>query len=88
MKTILIRDDHDCGSSSLANPLARPGKLNDAVTLKRIRGVPDSVTASEVVLLWSQTADLTWLDGEGDTLSRGRFEFEYEELGAGRILMK
>ncbi len=88
MRTVLVKDNHSTGNTSLADPRARPGKLSDSVTAKRIHGVPDNVTAAEVVLLWSQTSDLTWLGGEGDTLSRGRFEFEFSELGIGRILMK
>lgn len=67
---------------SLANPLAQLGNNADASTqIRQINNVPDDVPDSQVVALWRNTADITWMGGR-----EGRLEFDYSELGIGKII--
>lgn len=84
--TILIKDNHTTGLSTLAHPDARPGKISDAITVKAIHSVPEVYPLPKLLDLWSQTCDLTWLNKPGDPMSIGRFEFDFAELGFGKII--
>ena len=86
MKTVLIKDNHQNGNSTLASPMAKLGKQSGDITIKAIHEVPDDFPASRLCQLWNQTCDLTWLLREGDPMARGRFEFKFSELGEGRII--
>ena len=86
MNTVLLKDNHSTGSTTLANPFAKPGQQNPEVTVKEIRNVPDDVPPLRVAQLWNRTCDMTWLGKGGDPMSAGRFVFDFSELGEGRIL--
>lgn len=86
MKTILIQDNHKTGVTTLANPYSKPGRQSDHITVKAIVNVPNDFPETKLLLLWSQTCDVTWLNKEGDYMSRGRFTFDFDELGVGKIL--
>ena len=74
-----------CGKNSarttLAHPLARLGDTVDyAIQIRKINNIPDGVKNVDVVRLFEQTADVTYLSG------KPRLEFDYSELGIGRII--
>jgi hypothetical protein len=85
MKTILLKDNHATGATTLAHPLAKPGKQSDTVSVKEIRKVPDDFPAPKLAQLWNRTCDCTWL-GKDDPMGGGRFSFDFSELGAGKII--
>ena len=67
---------------SLAHPQAKLGNGRNAVTqIRQINNVPADVPDSQVVALWRNTADITWMGGR-----EGRLEFDYSELGIGKII--
>lgn len=86
MKTILIKDNHQTGTATLAHPMAKPGKQNETVTVKAIRNVPDNFPLGQLLTLWNRTCDCTWL-GKNDPMASGRFEFDFSELGEGKIIL-
>jgi len=86
MKTILLKDNHETGSTTLAHPLSTPGKQNETVSVKEIRNVPDDFPLAKLAQLWNRTTDLTWLGRDKDPMSGGRFTFDFAEIGEGRII--
>ena len=86
MKSVPIKNNHLTGTVSLAHPAARPGRQSDAITVVRIDAVPDDVPTADVVRAWEQTVNLTWLTKPGDPMESGRFEFDWSEIGAGKII--
>ena len=54
---------------------------------KAIHNVPTEFPTHKLLQLWNRTCDCTWL-GKDDPMTDGRFEFDFSELGEGRILMK
>lgn len=86
MKTILIKTDHISGHHTLANPLARPGQQNERVTVTAIRNVPDDLELPKLLQLWNTTCNLTWLRA-ADPMAGGRFEFDFAELGVGKMIL-
>lgn len=84
MKTLLLKttchENHV--HTTLAHPLAEPGDNRDAsVQIRRIVNIPDDIPAHEVIRLFERTCDVTWLGGKP-----GRLEFDFSELGEGRII--
>lgn len=68
--------------TTLANPLAPLGDTRQAsVQIRQINNIPDEVPTHEVIKLFSGTADLTHLGGKP-----GRLEFDFSELGDGKII--
>jgi len=86
MRTILVKDNHQTGATTLAHPLAKPGKQNETVSVKEIRNVPDDFPLGKLLVLWNRTCDCTWLGKEKDPMAGGRFTFEFAELGEGKII--
>lgn len=63
-------------------PKGIPGDNADkSVQVRRIINVPDTVSDNQVRLLFEQTTDLTGFGGR-----QQRFEFDYAELGTGKII--
>ena len=87
MKTVLLKDNHITGNTTLAHPLAKPGRQSDSVSVKEVRSVPDDFPLAELVALWNRTCDMTWLGKGGDPMTAGRFVFDFSELGEGKILL-
>ncbi len=83
--TILLKDNHETGSTTLAHPQAKPGKQNETVSVKEIRNVPDGFPTWKLLQLWNRTCDCTWL-GKEDPMADGRFVFDFSELGEGKII--
>jgi hypothetical protein len=68
--------------SLLANPLADLGPEGET-RVQEVRNVPDDVSNADLLRLWDQTCDATWL-GDG----AGRLSFEYGELAPGKIILE
>lgn len=63
-------------------PKSIPGDNADkSVQVRRILNVPESVSDISALLLFEQTVDFTGFGGR-----QRRFEFDYAELGAGKII--
>lgn len=66
--------------TELANPHAPLGDLRNAsVQIRQINNIPDSVDHYEVIRLFNGTCDMS-------PFSARRLEFDYSELGLGRII--
>lgn len=64
-------------NTTLAHPGAPLGDIRQAsVQIRQVNNIPDDIQAHEVIRLFNGTADMT-----------RRMEFDYSELGIGRILM-
>lgn len=85
MKTILLKDNHVTGTSTLASPFAKPGKQNNDITIKAIHEVPDNFLPQDLCQLWNRTCDLTGFFKK-DPMADGRFDFKFSELGEGRMI--
>lgn len=67
---------------SLADPKATPGDNKDcSLQIRKIINIPNHVKTHKVINLYRQTTDMTAYGKNGQ-----RFEFEFIELGAGKIL--
>lgn len=92
MKTILLKDNHETGSTSLADPRAKPGivRMEPAlITIKEIKNVPDDFSLAKLTQLWNRTCDCTWIKNcEKLGAYVGRYSFDFAELGEGRIILK
>ncbi len=62
----------------LAHPIAQ---LGGEARIQEIRDIPDNVCNADLLRLWDQTADCTWLGK-----SQGRLSFTFSELAPGRII--
>jgi len=66
--------------TELANPLAPLGDLRQAaVQIRQINNIPDSVSHFDVIHLFEGTCDMS-------PFSKRRLEFDFSELGMGRII--
>ncbi len=88
MKSILVRDDPRTGSTTLASPLAKLGVQSDLTIVKKICGVPDDFMLEQLVALWNQTYDLTWLLAGNDPTKSGRNTFHFSELGINKVITR
>lgn len=69
-------------NTTLASPLAPLGDIRGASTqIRQINNIPADVPTALALRLFSGTCDITGLCG-----SRQRFEFDYSELGYGKII--
>ena len=67
---------------SLAHPQAKLGNGRNAVTqIRQISNVPADIPDAKVVAMWKDTIDITWLGGLPP-----RLEFDYIELGTGKVI--
>jgi hypothetical protein len=58
------------------------GNIRQAsVQIRQINNIPDGVPTTDVIRLFSGTADITYLGGKP-----GRMEFDFSDLGIGRII--
>lgn len=84
MRDLLIKTD--CRSNRLPSTVvapknSKPGNYNDAaIQIRLIKNIPDNISDSAVCKLFQDTADLTFIGGND------RFEFDYSELGVGKII--
>lgn len=68
--------------TTLANPLALLGDLRQAsVQIRQINNIPGDVDHFQVIKKWNETCDMTRI-----MTGTQRFEFDFSELGGGRIL--
>jgi hypothetical protein len=68
----------------LTHPLANPGEFGDGRGYNyAIEGIPETVTDLQVLRIFDQTADCTWL-GKGP--GNGRHVFQFSELAPGRLI--
>ncbi len=79
MRTVKVKFVPEAMRSILAHPLAPLGG-----DVKEIREVPDHVSNNDLLCLWDQTADATWIGNGGN----GRLSFTYSELAPGKLLRK
>lgn len=84
MKSITIKTL--CGNndaSSTVTPNGSPlGNFRDAsLQVRRVNNIPDDVHPSAVIRAFKETIDISWLDGKD-----GRLEFDFSELGNGKII--
>ena len=71
-------------NTTLASPLAPLGDVRDAsVQIRQINNIPADVPTAAVIRLFAGTCDITGLCGNGH---RERLEFDYSELGYGKII--
>lgn len=71
-------------NTTLASPLAPLGDVRDAsVQIRQINNIPEDVPTAAVIRLFAGTCDITGLCGNGH---RERLEFDYSELGYGKII--
>ena len=69
--------------TTLAHPGAPLGDIRDAsVQIRQVNNIPDGMELSGVIRLFEQTCDVTALFGEQ------RLEFDFRELGTGKIISK
>jgi len=69
-------------STRVAPKNAKPGNFGNAALQNRmIKNIPSDVSDAAVCKLYAGTADITWLGG-----SEGRLEFDFSELGEGKII--
>jgi len=64
---------------TLAHPQAALGSIG-SVQIQQVNNIPGGISNADIVRLFSQTADVSYLYGEPRT------EFDFEELGVGKIL--
>jgi hypothetical protein len=76
------------GATTLAHPLAKPGRQSDTVSVKEIRNVPADIAPARLCQLWNRTCDMTWLGTGKDAMKSGRFVFDFSELGEGNIILE
>jgi hypothetical protein len=81
MRNVKVKFSEGAVRSLLANPLA---PLGGRARVQEIRDVPDNVSNADLLRLWDQTIDCTWL-GDYDQ-RQGRLSFAYSELSPGRII--
>ena len=84
MRTVMLKTNAKIvpAQTTLAHPGAKPGNYRDAsIQIRQINNVPEEIKASELIKLFSRTADLTWLNNKP-----GRFEFDFSELREGKII--
>ena len=55
------------------------------VTTDEITGIPDNVTAPQVVQIWRETCNMTWLGRDPDDPAI-RHSFRFDEIGPGKII--
>lgn len=68
--------------TTLTTPNAPLGDFRDAsVQVRKINNIPDGVETWKAIKIFSETCDCTWLGGR-----KPRLEFDYNELGSGRII--
>lgn len=75
-----------CGENHFNTTLAHPtSPLGDtrksSVQIRQINNIPDEVKPNQVIMLFDRTCDITWLGGKA-----GRKEFDFSELGVGKII--
>lgn len=70
--------------TSLGHPLAPLG-MNDRCIHYRVDEIPDDVSDADLIQVFSQTCDVTWLSKEPGA---GRHVFKFEELRPGRIIFE
>jgi len=85
MRDLLVqtdcRSDVNLPKTRVAPKNAKLGDFNQAALQNRlIKNIPDNVTDVAVCKLFASTTDITWLGQEG------RLEFEFSELGEGKII--
>ena len=75
-------------SDSLAPAGATPGIYRDAaLQIRAINNVPDDVSAATVLMLFRETADVSWLKSLNPT-GKHRLEYDYTEIGHGKIIRR
>jgi hypothetical protein len=68
--------------SRVVPDIMKPGDNGDkSRQVRRINNVPEDVSDQAVVSLYDTTIDITWLQGRAP-----RLEFDFSELGEGRII--
>ena len=66
----------------VAPPSSQLGDSHDkSRQIRKIMNIPDEVTDQNVIHDFQHTVDITWLGGK-----TGRLEFDYNELGEGKII--
>ncbi|GEM_PF-5777048 len=87
MKTRIVKLKTTCYSrrlpaTSLAHLSARVGNNKDcSVQIRKITNVPANIKDWQVVKVWQDTVDISWLGGR-----KGRMSLKFSEIGAGRIV--
>lgn len=84
MKKITVKTT--CSGNNVHTTLAPPASpLGDfrqaSVQVRRINNIPDDVETWKVIKVFSETCDITHLGGK-----EPRLEFDFSELGTGRII--
>ena len=86
MKTLMVKTHYD-GPPTLADPKAPLGDRPGGISIRRITGIPDDVSASAVLVLYNTTADIRWVyQPEGAPPTPGQYELRYSQLGHGKII--
>lgn len=68
--------------TSVAPNGSKPGNYQDAaIQIRLIKNIPDDVSDAEACRLFTYTTDVSWLCGGVE-----RLEFDYSELGIGKII--
>jgi len=69
-------------NTTLASPISPLGDVRDAsVQIRQINNIPADVPTALAIRLFSGTCDITGLCGQKE-----RLEFDYSELGYGKII--
>jgi hypothetical protein len=75
-------------SESLAHPQAVTGNYNNcALQIRAINNVPDQVSNAQVLMAFRATADVSWLKSLNPN-GNPRLEYDYSEIGAGKIIRR
>ncbi len=75
-------------SESLAPANATPGNYRDAaLQIRAINLVPDQVSNAQVLMAFRATADVSWLKSLNPN-GNPRLEYDYSEIGAGKIIRR
>ena len=81
IKTLCGNND---ASSTIAPDNSPLGNFRDAsLQVRKINNVPSHITNAEVLKAWRETSDITWLGGRDP-----RLEFDFAEIGGGKIIKR
>jgi len=88
MRTIKIKVVGE-GEPAPQHPLASPGWVGNVRTYA-VTDCPDDVSLAEVIRIFGQTVNATWLfdDKAKPDAQRGRYTFAWPELGPGVIIRR
>jgi len=79
---IKTRCDHKSVRVTLGDPRVEPSNNEDwSLQLRRINNIPDNISSSRVLTDFKNTIDAT-----AYTQTGARMEFDYSELGAGKLI--